>query len=106
MITGSDQWAGIDWWVTWGNHDEESDTRIAAVGQIFNNPAHWTTISWGAADIIVLHSNLVDSEEQLAFLKEQMAAITKPTIMVFHHPAYSCSKHARSGRGTRLEPLI
>ncbi len=95
-IMGPFSWVtddGIDWWVTWGNHDEESDARIAAVNEAFDNPANWTTISWGAADIVILDSNVVDSEEQLAFLKVQMAAITKPTIMVFHHPAYSCSKH-------------
>ncbi|MGC2239760.1 MAG: metallophosphoesterase, partial [Acidimicrobiia bacterium] len=91
-IMGPFSWVtddGIDWWVTWGNHDEESDARIAAVNEAFDNPANWTTISWGAADIIILDSNMVDSEEQLAFLKDRMAAITKPTIMVFHHPAYS-----------------
>ncbi|MFZ0627511.1 MAG: metallophosphoesterase [Acidimicrobiia bacterium] len=95
-IMGPFSWVsddGIEWWVTWGNHDEESDARIAAVNQAFDNPANWTTISWGAADMIILDSNMVDSEDQLDFLKEQMAAITKPTIMVFHHPAYSCSKH-------------
>ncbi|MGA7282077.1 MAG: metallophosphoesterase [Acidimicrobiia bacterium] len=95
-IMGPFSWVnddGIDWWVTWGNHDEESDARIAAVNEAFDSPVSWTTISWGAADIVILDSNMVDSEEQLAYLKEQMAAITKPTIMVFHHPAYSCSKH-------------
>jgi Calcineurin-like phosphoesterase len=84
---------GIDWWVTWGNHDEESESRIDAVNKAFENPPNWTTISWGAADIVILDSNQIESEDQLAFLQAEMAAITKPTIVVFHHPAYSCSKH-------------
>jgi predicted phosphodiesterase len=95
-ILASYGWAktdGIPFWITWGNHDEDSPSRVAAVDEAFGNPAHWTTIRWGETDIIILDSNAVDSGQQLSFLKEQMATISRPTIMVFHHPAYSCSTH-------------
>ncbi len=90
------QWAmdsGVDFWVTWGNHDIESSSRIAAVNAAFGDPPHWTTKTWGQTEIIILDSNEVESEEQVRFLEEEMNRIKGPTIVVFHHPAFSCSSH-------------
>lgn len=90
------QWAtdsGIDFWITWGNHDIESSSRIAAVNAAFGDPPRWTTNTWGETEILILDSNDIASEEQMRFLEEEMSRIESPTIVVFHHPAYSCSTH-------------
>ena len=93
------RWAassGIEFWVTWGNHDVESPTRVAAVNQAFDNPARFASIAWGGADILILDSNSVGSEEQTSFIESEMGVNERPTIVSFHHPAYSCSSHGSS----------
>lgn len=90
------QWAetsGIDFWLTWGNHDVESGSRIKAINSAFGNPPRWTTIEWGAASILILDSNEVGSREQLSYIESEMLRIDGPTIVVFHHPAFSCADH-------------
>jgi acid phosphatase len=93
------RWAtssGIEFWVTWGNHDIETPTRIDAVNQAFDRPPRMTSIPWGGAEILILDSNAVDSEEQVSFIESEMGRIENPTIVVFHHPAFSCSSHGSS----------
>jgi hypothetical protein len=85
--------AGIDFWVTWGNHDIESRERIEAVNTAFGGPPRWATIPWGETQILILDSNEVGSNAQLAYLQEEMTRIDAPTIVVFHHPPFSCSDH-------------
>lgn len=83
----------IDWWITWGNHDVESDSRVEAVNKTFDKPPRWGVHSWGAIDVIVLDSNQITSLEQGAFLLRAMAGSERPTVIVLHHPPYSCSHH-------------
>jgi len=85
--------AGIDFWLTWGNHDVESSDRVAAVNTAFGNPPSWATIEWGETEILILDSNDVDSAAQLSYLESEMERIEAPTIVVFHHPPFSCSDH-------------
>ncbi|MGA8038710.1 MAG: metallophosphoesterase [Acidimicrobiia bacterium] len=84
---------GLDWWITWGNHDEEDAGRIAVVNGVFGDPPMWTKIQWGEVDVIILDSNQVTTKAQLDFLKSQLAASSRPTILAFHHPVYSCANH-------------
>lgn len=88
---------GLDWWVAWGNHDIESQTRIDEVNRLFSSPPRWTTVEWGAVDIIILDSDVIDSEDQIAFLASEMKRIDKPTIVAFHHPPLNCSVHGDMG---------
>jgi Icc-related predicted phosphoesterase len=85
--------AGIEFWLTWGNHDVESPERIEAVNEVFDTPPRWATISWGETSILILDSTDVDSLAQLAYLEAEMERIEAPTIVVLHHPPYSCSDH-------------
>lgn len=93
------QWAassGIEFWVTWGNHDIESPTRVEAVNQAFGSPPRFASIPWGGVDILILDSNTAGSVEQASFIETEMARNERPTIVAFHHPAYSCSSHGSS----------
>ncbi len=83
----------IDFWLAWGNHDIETPERVAAVGSVFDSPPRWATYSWGEVEVVVLDSNQVANEEQLQFLQAEMNRIEAPTVVVFHHPALSCSLH-------------
>ena len=96
--------AGIEFWLTWGNHDVESSDRIEAVNEVFDTPPRWATISWGEMSILILDSNDVDSQAQLTYLEAEMERIQVPTIVVVHHPPYSCSDHL-GGESVRDEWL-
>lgn len=84
---------GLEWWITWGNHDVESDSRIAAVNGTFGDPPRWELYPWGSIDVIVLDSNQVGSAAQAEFLNDTLAGSSRPTIVTMHHPPYSCSRH-------------
>jgi Icc-related predicted phosphoesterase len=85
--------AEIEFWLTWGNHDVESPDRIDAVNEVFDSPPRWATISWGETNILILDSTDGSSPAQLAYLEAEMGRIEVPTIVVIHHPPYSCSDH-------------
>ena len=88
------QWvtrSGIDWWVTWGNSDVESQTRINVVNDAFGDPPRWTVLEWGEVDIVILDSNQVTSITQAAFFLDAMAASDRPMVIALHHPPFSCS---------------
>ena len=85
--------AGIEFWLTWGNHDLESSDRIEAVNEVFDSPPRWATISWGETSILILDSNDVGSSTQLTYLEAEMERVQTATIVVVHHPPYSCSDH-------------
>jgi hypothetical protein len=94
------QWAldsGIPFWITWGNHDIASEERVGLVNEVFASPPRWTTHTWGAVEIVILDSNQVDDPEQLAFVEEVLSEVTSPTIVVFHHPPFSCGKYVDDG---------
>ncbi len=83
----------IPFWIAWGNHDIETSRREEAVNAAFDSPPRWGTHRWGDVDIVILDSNQIESSDQLAFLRNALAESHRPTIVVFHHPVYSCSKH-------------
>lgn len=85
--------AGIPFWVTWGNHDIESEERIEALNTAFDDPPRWTVHQWGAVDVVILDSTQIDSPEQLEFLDQTLASSGRPTVIVSHHPPYSCGSH-------------
>jgi len=86
----------IPFWITWGNHDRETNTRIDAVDDSFGSPPRWAVFEWGTVDVIVLDSNQVDSDDQREFLMDALADTDDPTIVVFHHPALSCGSYRDS----------
>jgi len=83
----------IPFWITWGNHDVESEDRIDAMEEAFDDPPRWTSHRWGNVDVVILDSTQIGSEEQLQFLTDTLAAGDRATIVVFHHPVYSCGFH-------------
>jgi predicted phosphodiesterase len=85
--------AAIPFVVSWGNHDIATPARIDAVESEFEHADRWGIHEWGSLDIIVLDSTQVDSEDQLTFFDAAMAGSEDPTIVVFHHPPYSCGSH-------------
>jgi hypothetical protein len=85
---------GIPFWITWGNHDVESQERIDVVNEVFDSPPRWGVYEWGPVDVVVLDSNQVTSTDQAAFLIDTLAASSDPTVLVLHHPPYSCSHHS------------
>ena len=90
------QWVseqGIPFWLTWGNHDVETETRIQIVDEIFDSPPRWAVHEWGVIDVVILDSNQIRSIPQAAFFLNAMAASDRPTIVALHHPPYSCSHH-------------
>jgi Icc-related predicted phosphoesterase len=88
--------SGLEWWVTWGNHDVVSQRRIDEVNRVFSSPPRWTTVDWGGIDIVILDSDQIQDPDQIAFLDKEMKRIEKPTIVVFHHPPLNCSVHGDS----------
>jgi acid phosphatase len=85
---------GAEWWITWGNHDVETPTRIDAVNETFDEPPRWTSLEWGDLSLVILDSTQVDSPEQADFLATTLSEGDDPTIVVFHHPPHSCESHA------------
>jgi tartrate-resistant acid phosphatase type 5 len=89
--------ADIPFVVSWGNHDIETPQRIEAVETTFAESRRWALHGWGPVDVIVLDSTQVDSRDQIAFLERAMESSEDPTIVVFHHPPYSCGTHGGAG---------
>jgi hypothetical protein len=82
----------IKWWASWGNHDIANQARIAGVSAVLGETPNWTKFEWGVLDVIILDSNQIDNATQIDFLTEALDS-SRPAIVVFHHPAFSCSKH-------------
>lgn len=85
---------GIGIAAAWGNHDIETETRLALVQKTLDPPGRWYSLPLGDGKIIVLDSNQVDSEEQLDWLRSELESAGTPIIMSFHHPAFSCGVYA------------
>ena len=83
--------SSIPFWIVWGNHDVESQNRIDAVNEAFDDPPRWSLFEWGQVDVVVLDSNQITSADQAVFFLNVMEASVRPTIVVVHHPPYSCS---------------
>jgi hypothetical protein len=87
------RWAGadgIEFRITWGNHDVEDPDRIEAVNRAFEDPPRWVAFSWGAVDMVILDSTQVNSAEQQGFLEAEMES-NRPTVVALHYPPYSCA---------------
>lgn len=93
------EWAtttGIPFWITWGNHDVESARRIEVVNEVFEHPPRWGLYEWDNIDIVILDSTQPGNDLQVDFLDRVLSNSDDPTIVVFHHPVYSCGPHGRS----------
>ncbi len=87
--------AGIPVWVTWGNHDHQ---RPDTVRSVFGDPPSWTTHRWGEATVLILDSEQVRSDDQLAWMEQALADAPGPVIVVEHRPPWSCSSHGDNRR--------
>lgn len=83
----------IPFLITWGNHDIENANRVEIIDETFDDPPNWVVHEWGAVDLLLLDSNQVDSTEQVEFMTTVLESSSDPTIVVFHHPPYSCGAH-------------
>jgi hypothetical protein len=83
----------IPFLISWGNHDVSPESRVEVVKETFDDPPAWWAHEWGPLDIVILDSTQVASRRQTAFFLDTIAASDDPTIVVFHHPPYSCGSH-------------
>jgi 3',5'-cyclic AMP phosphodiesterase CpdA len=83
----------IPFLVTWGNHDIETEKRVEVVNETFGGPPRWALHEWGDIDLLILDSNQIHSLEQIDFLTRTLQSSDDPTIVVFHHPPFSCGSH-------------
>lgn len=76
-----------------GNHDVEDDGG-RQVMELFAMPGPWYEVDLRDADLFVLDSNRIDDPAQTTWLREHLARTERRwQIVVFHHPAFSCSRH-------------
>jgi len=83
----------IPFLITWGNHDVESQRRIDMIEETFAEAPRWGMHEWGPIDIVMLDSTQVASGRQMEFFQHVIVESDDPTIVVFHHPPYSCGSH-------------
>jgi len=87
-------------WVTLGNHDVSGGhgpSQLAYLGL----PALPYAKKLPGVDLLFLDANRPDAA-QAAWLQEQLEAAISPfQVVVFHQPAYSCSKHDSDTRVQR-----
>lgn len=88
---------GLAVYAAWGNHDIATQKRADLVGEYLSPPYWWYTVELGAATLIALDSNQVESEEQRSWLEATLAATDGLTIVSFHSPAFSCGKRGSTG---------
>jgi hypothetical protein len=76
-----------------GNHDiRHNDGKD--VMELLDMPHPWYSTRVGAAQLIVLDANRPEDDEQKRWLGEQLDhSEARWTVVVFHHPVYSCSSH-------------
>ncbi len=83
----------IELLASWGNHDIESESRQGLVTEYLRAPGRAYSVSFGSALLIVLDSNDVGNESQTRWLVSELEASSGLSIVVFHHPAFSCGYH-------------
>ncbi len=93
----------IPFLVAWGNHDIESEKRIELTNEVFDDPPRWVRHEWGQIDIVILDSTQIGEARQIDFLDRALESDGDPTIVVFHHPPYSCGSH---GDTVGIGPLV
>jgi 3',5'-cyclic AMP phosphodiesterase CpdA len=98
----------VPFYASLGNHDVV--TRDGAhVMRELGIPGHWYARTVGPVQVVVLDSNRPSDTAQTAFLNGVLAAPTEATfrVVVFHHPAASCSLHGANRDVDRLwVPLL
>ena len=88
---------GVPIHAAWGNHDIETRPRIELVAKHLRPPYRWYASELGEATLVVIDSNQVENEDQLAWLEETLAASEGLIIVSFHHPAFACGHHGSTG---------
>lgn len=87
---------GIPVLASLGNHDRKSGKQ-EQVMNLLGMPGRWYSRQVGDVQVIVLDANDVENPEQLRFLDDVLAEPRGPgvdwRIVVFHQPAFSCSRH-------------
>lgn len=84
----------IDVAAAWGNHDVVSETRRSLVRDSLGPPGRWYSAPLGPEGrLIVLDSTNVADSSQTEWFEAELAEAGAPTVVVFHHPAYSCGSH-------------
>lgn len=78
---------------SWGNHDIESESRQRLVTEYLGAPGRAYSVSFGSVLLIVLDSNDVGNESQRRWLVSELEGSGGLSIVVFHHPAFSCGYH-------------
>lgn len=81
-----------------GNHDvDSSPANLRKLMELLGMPGRWYTERVGNVQVIVLDANEVGDDEQMAFITEtldaQRSAGARWRVVVFHQPAFSCSRH-------------
>lgn len=84
---------GVPIHAAWGNHDIETRSRVELVAKHLRPPYWWYATELGEATLVVIDSNRVEDEEQLAWLEETLRASEGLVIVAFHHPAFACGTH-------------
>ena len=74
----------------WGNHDRDSETRRMLVQENLDPPGAYYSMELGEGKLIVLDSNNVSDRAQTEWFRTELEGARSPTIVVFHHPPYSC----------------
>jgi Calcineurin-like phosphoesterase len=84
---------GLDVVASLGNHDVITDGG-APVMDLFDMPAPYYETTVGDVDIFVLDANGIADPPQTSWLRRRLATSDNEwQIVVFHQPAYSCSRH-------------
>lgn len=88
--------AGIQVLASLGNHDRKSGHQ-EQVMDLLGMPGRWYSEQVGDVQVIVLDGNDVDNPEQGRFLDDVLAQPRDQgvdwRVVVFHQPAFSCSRH-------------
>jgi 3',5'-cyclic AMP phosphodiesterase CpdA len=78
----------------WGNHDVVSEMRRQLVQASLGPPGRWYSAPLGPEGrLIVLDSNHVDDSRQSDWFESELEEAGAPTVVIFHHPPYSCGSH-------------
>lgn len=74
----------------WGNHDRDNETRRMLVEDALDPPGAYYSMRLGDGKLIVLDSNNVSDGAQTDWFRDELEDSGSPTIVVFHHPPYTC----------------
>lgn len=97
----------LPWRAAWGNHDVPGPSTRTVLGAT----RRWYSFTpGGVARVIMLDSNQVSSDTQLAFLRQVLRSEvgkSRPIIVMFHHPPRTAGTHPPDlNIRRRWEPLF